>query len=260
MREVGAGMEGSGDRPVGTPLARESGLADRVARHLTEMVLNGSLTRGVQLPSERILAEQFGVSRTVIREAVRSLTSKGMLEIRAGSGTYVRGPDVAAAAESITLLLRLHHGGGPIAYQKALEIRQVLEIEIAGLAAERATPDDLAALAAELERLRGAEHDRETFVAADVAFHAALAAATHNELFVVVLDSISDVLREVRRLGFETPEGHASAVRYHARLLEAARAGDAAAARRAMTEHLQDAAQILRHGLEIEAARQEPDG
>ena len=244
------------DRQVGEPLIRESGLADRVARHLTEQVLSGGIERGTQLPAERVLAEQYGVSRTVIREAVRSLVSKGLLEIRSGSGTYVRGPDTASASESITLLLRMHQGDGPVAYQKALEIRRVLEVEIAGLAAERATDEDLAVLDAEMERLRAAEHDQDAFIRSDVAFHAALARATRNELFTVVLDSIEDVMREVRRLGFETAHGYASALRYHGQLLEAIRARDGDAARRTMTEHLADSGQILREWLEIEAARQ----
>jgi GntR family transcriptional repressor for pyruvate dehydrogenase complex len=244
------------ERQVGEPLVRESSLADRVAQHLMEQVLSGGIEPGTQLPAERMLAEQYGVSRTVIREAVRSLVSKGLLEIRSGSGTYVRGPDTASARESVALLLRMHHGNGPVAYQKALEIRRVLEVEIAGLAAERATDDDLATLDAELERLRAAEHDRDAFIRSDVAFHAALATATRNELFRVVLDSIEDVMREVRRLGFETTHGYASALRYHGALLRAIRARDAAAARQTMSEHLDDSSQILREGLAIEAARQ----
>lgn len=245
------------DRQVGQPLVRESGLADRVAQHLSEQILAGELERGRQLPAERNLAEQFGVSRTVIREAIRSLVSKGMLEIRSGSGTYVRGPDTAAATESITLLLRLHHRSGESADQKAMEIRRVLEVEIAGLAAERATTEDLALLELEVERLRQAKHNREAYIRSDVEFHSALARATHNELFVVVLSSIADVLREVRRLGFETPHGYDSAVYFHTRLLDAVANKDAVAARRIMEQHLADAGEILRQGMEIEAARQD---
>ena len=243
------------DRQVGQPMVRESGLADRVAQHMTDLVLSGELERGTQLPAERILAEQYGVSRTVVREAIRSLMSKGILEIRSGSGTYVRGPDTAAATESISLLLRMHQGDGAIALQKATEIRRVLEVEIAGLAAERATAEDIAALEEQMVRLRQAEHDRDAFVRSDVDFHAALAQATRNELFVVVLNSIADVMREVRRLGFETPQGFASALHHHAELLAAIRAGDAGAARRTMEGHLADSGQILRRGLEIEATR-----
>src|SRR5689334_19359566 len=76
--------------PIGQPITREAGLADRVASHMMERVVDGTVPPGSRLPPERSLAEQYGVSRTVIREAVRILVSRGLLETRAGSGTYVR--------------------------------------------------------------------------------------------------------------------------------------------------------------------------
>ena len=240
---------------VGHPLVREPALADRVAEHMMELVLDGTLSSGMRLPPERILAEQYGVSRTVIREAVRTLVSKGVLETRGGSGSYVRGPDPVAAARSVTLLLRLHHGTTPVPYTKIHEVRRVLEVEIAALAAERAQPDDIAALEQELERQRRARHDRDAYVASDVAFHAALATATHNELFPVLLHSIQDVMTEVRRLGFLVPGSVDNGLMHHERVLTAVQAGDATAAAHAMTEHLQDSVRILLQGLEIEAAR-----
>ena len=242
---------------VGQPMVREAGLADRVADHMTERVLDGTLKRGNRLPPERILAEQFGVSRTVIREAVRTLVSKGLLETRGGSGTYVRSPDPAAVAESMSLLLRLHHGNTAIPYDKVHEVRLVLEVEIAGLAARRAQPDDLRAMERELERQRGADADRAAYVASDVAFHAALAAAAHNELFPVLLNSISDVMAEVRQLGFGVPSTHEAAIMHHERILAAVTARDAPAAVRAMKAHLRDSERVLRQGLEMEAARRD---
>lgn len=240
---------------VGQPMVREAGLADRVADHMTERVLDGTLQRGNRLPPERILAEQYGVSRTVIREAVRTLVSKGLLETRGGSGTYVRSPDPAAVAESMSLLLRLHHGNTVVPYDKVHEVRLVLEVEIAGLAARRAQPEDLLALEREIERQRQADDNRDAYVASDVAFHAALAAAAHNELFPVLLNSISDVMVEVRQLGFQVPGSHQTAVRHHEQILAAVTARDAAAATRAMKAHLRDSERTLLRGLEIEAAR-----
>lgn len=238
-------------------MVREAGLADRVADHMTERVLDGTLKRGNRLPPERILAEQYGVSRTVIREAVRTLVSKGLLETRGGSGTYVRSPDPASVAESMSLLLRLHHGNTAVPYDKVHEVRLVLEVEIAGLAARRAQPEDLLALEREIERQRQADHDRDAYVASDVAFHAALATAAHNELFPVLLNSISDVMAEVRQLGFQVPGSHEIAVRHHEQILEAVKARDAAAATRAMKAHLRDSERTLLRGLEIAAARHE---
>lgn len=240
---------------VGQPLARDVGLADRVVGHMTKRVLDGTLKRGARLPAERILAEQYGVSRTVIREAVRTLASKGLLETRGGSGTYVRRPDPASVAESMSLLLRLHHGSSTVPYDKVHEVRLVLEVEIAGLAAKRAQENDILALEREIERQRQADDDRDAYVASDVAFHAALAAATHNELFLVLLNSISDVMAEVRQLGFQVPGTHENAVLHHQNILSAVKERDSTAAVRAMKAHLRDSERVLRQGLQIEAAR-----
>jgi GntR family transcriptional repressor for pyruvate dehydrogenase complex len=240
---------------IGQPLVREVRLADRVAQHITGLMLDGTLPRGTRVPPERVLAEQYGVSRTVIREALRMLASKGLLETRGGSGTYVRGPDPAAAAESMTLLLRLHHGNMPVPYEKVHEVRRVLEVEIAALAAARAQPEDIAALERELERQRQSRHDHDAYATSDLAFHAALAAAAHNELFPVLLNSISDVMAEVRRLGVEVPGAIDNGLLHHERLLAMVKAGDVAGATQAMTEHLRDSQRILLQGLEIEEAR-----
>lgn len=247
--------------PLGELLKRETKLADRVAQHMTERLLDGTLPHGERLPPERVLAEQYGVSRTVIREAVRVLASKGLVETRGGSGTYVRGPNAEAVAESMALLFRLHQGSTPVDYEMVHEVRRVLEVEIAPLAARRATAEDIESLKAALERQRASRHDREAHAAYDLAFHAALATATHNPLFPVLLNSVSDVMREVRSVGFLVPGSFDNGLMHHERLIAAVKLQDAAAARRAMQEHLRDSQRILRKGLqlELEASRAQSD-
>jgi len=239
--------------PLGEVLTREVKLADRVAQHMTERLLDGTLLLGERLPAERLLAEQYGVSRPVIREAVRVLVSKGLMETRNGSGTYVRGPNVEAVAESMTLLLRLHLGNTSVDYELVHEVRRVLEVEIAALGARRATAEDIATLEAALGRQRAARLDRDTYTAYDVAFHAALATATHNPLFSVMLNSVSDVMREIRTLGFLVPGAFDNGLMHHERLIAAVRAHDGNAAKKAMQEHLRDSQRILREGLQLEA-------
>ncbi|HEY8285742.1 MAG TPA: FadR/GntR family transcriptional regulator [Chloroflexota bacterium] len=241
---------------LGEPLTREPGLADRVAQHMTDRVLDGTLARGMRLPPERALAEEYGVSRTVIREAVRTLASRGLLETHGGSGIYVRRPDPMSAGASISLLMRLHHGDGAIRYEKVHEVRRVLEVEIATLAAKRAQPTDIEAMERQIERQRRGMSDREVYVTSDVAFHAALATATHNELFSALLDSIADIMTEVRQLGFNVPSAQESALAHHLRILENVKTGDAVGAARAMKDHLRDSQRILRQGLEIAAVGQ----
>jgi GntR family transcriptional repressor for pyruvate dehydrogenase complex len=133
------------------------------------------------------------------------------------------------------------------------EVRRVLEVEIASLAARRATADDIAALEGALDRQRAARYDREAHAVYDVAFHAALAMATHNPLFPVLLNSVSDVLREVRTIGYLAPGSFDNGLMHHERLIAAVKAQDATAARKAMQEHLRDSQRILREGLQLEA-------
>lgn len=239
-------------------VARESTLVDRVAEQIEGQIVGGQLQPGERLPSERELAEQFGVSRTVIREAVRVLAAKSLLEVRSGSGTVVRSPSTRAITQSMTLLLRT---GQRIDHAAIHEVRRTLEVEIAGLAAERRTPTDVAALEALLDEMAAILAEgrtaaiRDRFAANDVRFHAALARATHNELFVLLLDSIADVLLEVRQIGFEGAGSHQDTLDFHRAIFEQVRAGDAPGAREAMRAHLINAEQVMQAGLARRGAR-----
>src|SRR6266550_7559142 len=131
-------------------VTREPRLSDKVADLMLETILSRKLMAGDRLPSERELGEQFGVSRTVVREAVRALVAKGVIEVRSGSGLRVAAVDAAAVSESMSLFM---HGGG-IEFEKVHEVRTVLEVHIAGLAAERASDDDVARLREVHERMQ----------------------------------------------------------------------------------------------------------
>ncbi|MEN9935018.1 MAG: hypothetical protein RLZZ387_1597 [Chloroflexota bacterium] len=234
-------------------VTRESTLASRVADEIEARIVAGRLQPGERLPSERELAEQFGVSRTVIREAVRVLAAKSLLEVRSGSGTVVRTPTTRSVAQSVTLLLRT---GQQIDHAAIHEVRCALEVEIAGLAAERRTPEDLTQLEGLLDEMEALVSDpallvrsRDQFIANDIRFHAALAVATHNALFVMLLDSLADVMIEVRQMGFVVPDSHQQALRYHRSIYAPVRAGDGAAAREAMRAHLARSEQVMRAGV-----------
>src|ERR1044072_4366305 len=103
------------------------------------MIASNDLKPGDALPSERELGEQFGVSRTVIREAVRALAAKGVIDVRTGSGLRVAACGAATVSESMSLFMR---GRSTLDYPKVHEVRAMLEVEVAGLAAERASRED----------------------------------------------------------------------------------------------------------------------
>lgn len=228
-------------------VARQPKLADQVVEQIAELIATRQLQPGDRLPPERELAEHFGVSRTVIREAMRSLVAKGLLEVRPGSGMVISAPRPSSVAESISLLLRLSTDKDP--YTHVHEVRRLLEVEIAGLAAQRATAENLQDLEALIQTMERSREDPEQFAEADVEFHASLAKATQNELFSVLLDSVVDIMLEVRHMAVALPGSIDSALRHHRHILERVKAGDVEGARQAMTAHLQEAEEQMRVAL-----------
>ncbi len=219
-------------------IQRSGTLSSRLVQQIETLIRQRHLQPGDRLPPERELALQFGVSRTVIREAVAALAAKNLLEALPGGGAVVRSPDAKSVSQSLSLFL--HSSQETYSYAKVHEVRRLLEVEIAGLAAERRTEDDLRILEDVLQTLT-ASADRTQFAAHDVAFHAALAQATHNKLFVLLLDSLADVLLEVRERGFDVPGTPERAQQHHQAILDEVRRGDVSAARQAMQAHLEEA-------------------
>jgi GntR family transcriptional regulator, transcriptional repressor for pyruvate dehydrogenase complex len=218
-------------------LLREPSLSDRVAESITEAIVSGRLTPGERLQPERELADQFGVSRTVIREAVRSLAAQGLVEARSGRGLQVATVGSDAISRSMRLYVR---GNASIEYRDVHEVRSALEIQTAGVAADRATDEDLARLGDLNQQLRGLGKDAVARAAElDVEFHRMVAHATQNELFVVMLDSIGDILLEIRQNAFSAPGMIEYAVTAHQQILDRLTDHDPAGARAAMREHLE---------------------
>jgi GntR family transcriptional regulator, transcriptional repressor for pyruvate dehydrogenase complex len=231
------------------PLERHSTLTSRVTRQLENMILDNRLQPGDRLPSERDLAVEFGVSRTVVREAVRALVAKHLLEVRPGSGTLVRRPPMESVARSMALLLRV--GQDQVDYQKLHEVRRTLEVELVGLAAERRADEDLALIERLLAEAPDTWEERERFALHDLAFHSALARAAHNEIFLFVLNSLADVMLEVRRIAFRVPGLPLYAQQLHSEIVESVKAGDVQRAQQAMHEDLLFAEENLRLALTL---------
>lgn len=229
--------------PIRT-LKREERLSDRVAKRLEELIVGGVLKTGQRLPPERELAEMFGVSRTVVREATHNLTAKGLLEVRPGSGSYVSGPSTDSVTESLSLLLRSMEGG--LFVEDLHEVRRVLETAIATRAAERATDEDILDLEVTLRRMEEAEGDSEAIADLDVEFHRALAVAAHNPLFIILLESIGELLLAIRRMAFQAPETFHKARYHHRDILEKVKSRDPHQAREAMSAHLDEAEDTMR--------------
>lgn len=217
-------------------LAGGNSAGEQVLARLERLIAERQLRPGDRLPSERELAEEFGVSRTIVREAVHALVARDLLEVRPGSGAVVRLPSRKSVTQSVATFMKVGHPQlGPA---KIFQVRRALEVEVAGIAALSRTHEDLARLESLLALMPQAKHDQARYSQIDVQFHNALAEATHNELFVLLNESIMDILFEVRTFGTRVPGSIDRSIRYHHDIFRQVQASDPAGARQAMLEHL----------------------
>ena len=211
-------------------------LYEQVAGVIRGQIVSGQLTQGARLPTERDIASAYGVSRNVVREAIRALAKDGLVSVRQGSGTYVSDGTSRALGDSLELALTL--GGGAGRLSNLVEIRQIIEPAVAGLAAERASPADIERLRAEVATMERSLEDVDSFITADHRFHIAIANCTQNDLVALMLFPIVDVLNEQRKRLFFVKDSARSAQRYHRKILAAIEKGDAVAATAAMIGHV----------------------
>lgn len=218
-------------------------LYKQVADQIERLIVAESLRPGDKLPSERELAEQMGVSRTVVREAIRVLSVRGLLRVKSGCGTYVQELSAKDAAASIELFLKLRQSSEWL--QHIYEVRRVLEVEAAGLAAQRATSKDISTMRASIEQMANHRDDPEEYTRHDVAFHAAVVTATHNDLFGVLLGPISDLLLQMVRVSLDASGAADIGLVHHQDILECICEHDPQKARQAMHKHLQHARDLV---------------
>jgi len=211
-------------------------LYEKIVEQIEGQILAGVLRDGDRLPPERELAEQFGVSRTAVREAVKTLTQKGLVEVNPGRGTFISNDTTQALRHSLGLVIKIGQSEG---LGDLVEVREILEPEIAALAALRATEEHIATMKSAVAVMDQSLNDSEAFIEADLDFHLALAEATGNALILTLIDSIVDLLREQRIRIFQVEGGAARGQYHHKTILAAVVRRDAEAASNAMREHLQ---------------------
>jgi len=217
-------------------VVKTSRLYEQIVKQVEESILSGQLKPGDQLPAERDLAQSFGVSRTAVREAVKTLREKGLVEAFSGRGTFVTNGTSHAIRQSLDLMIRINQQEGSA---HLAELRLVLEPEIAGLAASRIDGQLLGTMREMLAIMERNLQDREAYIEADLDFHLALAEAAGNPLILSLLDSIVGLLREQRSRIFEVEGGPERGQYHHKRILVAVEQRNPEAARSAMREHLQ---------------------
>jgi DNA-binding FadR family transcriptional regulator len=214
---------------------KRDALSVQVVDQIGEWILTGERPPGDTLPSEQALSERFGVSKTVVREAMKVLASKGLVSIRQGIGTTVNPRELWHPFDPMILL----HSQQGATFDDLLKARQILEPEVAALACARSSDPALMEQLNELVEKGGEVTTVEDHVRYDLAFHQALADATGNKMLVIMMNSIGQFLRASREALFRVPGAVGRSSDFHREIRDAIARNDPDAARDAMRRHLQ---------------------
>lgn len=217
-----------------------------LVRQLVAQLQLGSFRPGSKLPPERKLAEVLGVGRSTLREALKTLSVLGLLEIRPGDGTYLSPQPANLLPQIIEWGLLL----GSYEATALIEARAELEVVIAELGAQRAGESDTAFMSSAVEHMNAAKSD-EDFVNADIEFHMALASACGNPVLAGILRNVKSLLKVwvVRAISVMDRE---EVIQQHNEIITAVREGDPVASREAMVRHMGSVTHCLIHTLDIE--------
>jgi len=218
------------------PVKTSEGSTEQVVAHVRALIVRGELRPGDRLPAERDLAVEIGVSRPTVRAGLRALAAMGVVQSRHGSGTYIPDGPPMLGSEPLSFLAALHG----FTRDEMYEARRILEVGASGLAAERATHEQLATIAEEVASLFAAMNDPVVFLVHDINFHRAVAAASGNPIVASIVEMVSELYYARRRETAmrATDRNLRDAAEMHRRVYQAIRARDPEAARLAMNEHL----------------------
>jgi len=220
-------------------IPRTKPVPELILDEIHRLTTAGILKPGDRLPSESELAVSFGVGRSSLREAMRALQLLGVVEVIQGKGTFLRQTHVLPLATDWARLSRM----GLIS--QVMEARQIIEVAIAQLAAERATEEDIAAMRAAIRRAEEAHGDSGISGEASVDFHLALAEATHNEVLALMYKTVRDLYLETARRTQMTPESVENRLQDHRQILECVEQQNPELASKLMAEHIEKGRQFL---------------
>ena len=224
-------------------------LCGQVVDNLGRRILSGAIKPGQALPQEETLCTDFGVSRTVIREAVKSLAAKGLLDSRPKRGTVVQPAQSWNFLDAEVLQWQEEADTKGEFLFFLTELRQAIEPTAAALAAERATQEDLQRIESAWETMKQSVDDLEGFVLADLEFHTAILHATGNPFFSPIANVIGAALKSSLRVTNQKPSDNQLSIPVHQKVVRAIRAGKPDRARAAMRAHVDDTANRLQRGV-----------
>jgi GntR family transcriptional regulator, transcriptional repressor for pyruvate dehydrogenase complex len=207
---------------------------EHVVAHVRELIERGALGPGDRLPPERELAQQIGVSRPSVRAGLQALAAMGVIQARHGAGTFITDGPPMLATGPLSFLAALHG----FSSEEMFEARRVLEVGAIGVAASRATGEDLASVAEEMAGMFAALDDAQAFLIHDIKFHRAVARASHNPILASLIEMVSAMFYERRKRNIGAPRDLREAAEMHRLIYNALRDRDPDGAQLAMSEHL----------------------
>lgn len=222
---------------VNTVLISDNGARSvELAEILQDRIIQGELSVGESLPAERDLMVQYSVSRATVREALRMLGAKGLIEVRRGrrGGSYIRPPNGDAISQSLDLFIQGHD----VRFCDLLAVREAIEPVAAAQAAQFRTPQDIEHIYEILDRADQVIANIKLFSELNIEWHLAIVRASHNPLFLSFMTSISSALYSATERDEFDLQTRTIVARYHRKISEAITAGDAEAARRRMMRHV----------------------
>lgn len=224
-------------------------LSQTVETAIEGAIRSGNYETGEKLPSEMELCRQFGVSRTVMREALRMLSARGMLRIEKGKGIFVSRVSADSVATPMELYLHMH--SGPDHAVHVVGARQLIEPAIAAEAARLHTESDAVKLRANIAQLATAKHDRDQMSKLDMSFHLLIAEAAHNPVLPLFIRPIQMLMPAIKADVYKVVgDAHDAAVYWHTRIMEAILDRDAERAEAEMHGHLEIAMEHVKAAME----------
>lgn len=208
-------------------------IVDEIVERLMALIINEGLKPGDQLVPERELMARLEVGRSSLREAIKTLCALGILEIKRGTGTFVGYGDTSILTKPLSWGLFLNQSS----IQQVIEARSVIEVALAGWAAQRATEEEIATIGRLLAQLEATQHEMASYIESDLAFHLAIARAAHNDMLANVLTMFQHVLRVWMETTYKEAKGSTDSMILHREIYAAIQARDEAAASAAMADH-----------------------
>lgn len=232
---------------------QNSTTAEGVVIQLRDMIHRGELLSGDRLPPERDLAKMLGVSRPTLRAGIRSLTTVGILQSRQGAGTFVAERDESPTLDSSPLrMMAALHG---FTSDEMFEARLALEMSIAGLAAKRATAEQITLMSEEIAGMYASLNDPEQYLVHDMRFHQTVAAASGNRILTSLMNMIATILFDSRSKTVKRAKDLKQSAEQHHNIYRAMRERDADGAEQAMHDHLIETQKAQRLEEQEEASR-----